>query len=66
MCDEVGKSMLGRGNSMCKGPGVGTGTARWLLWLEGSDLGQSEGNEVGGVRVTWGLMGLGYCVFYSA
>lgn len=44
---------------MCKGPGVGTGTARWLVWLEGHTFGKSEGNEVGGVTVTWGLMGLG-------
>lgn len=32
---EAGKSILGRGKSMCKGPGVGTGTARRLVWLEG-------------------------------
>lgn len=38
---------------------MGKGTARGLLCLEESDLGQSEGKEVRGIRVTWDFVGLG-------
>lgn len=59
MCDEVGKSILAEGTACVKALGWEQEQPDgWCGW-KGVTLGQSEGNEVGGVNVTWGLMGLG-------
>lgn len=56
---EIGKRMLGRGMSMCKGFGVGIGIGRRLLWLKGVSCGKIEGDESGGIGVIRGFVGRG-------
>lgn len=48
--------MPGRGNSICKGPEVETGTAQRLAWLEEGEQGRQRAMKLG-----WTWEDCGFC-----